>query len=131
LVELEEPVAVLVDGYNAQFHVDRVDFTSGTARRHLVDALKRLRLAATARHRVVVVYDSTMPGERAARTSLGGVEIRFAEEDRIADEEIVAMTAHLDRAVVISSDRAVREGAEANGAVVLWSEALGDWLARL
>lgn len=130
LIELEQPVVVLVDGYNAQFHVDREDFTSGSARRHLVDALKRLRSAATSRHRVVVVYDSTMPGERAARTSLGGVEIRFAEEDLIADEEIVDMAGHLDRAVVVSSDRAVREGAEANGAIVLWSEALAAWLTR-
>jgi predicted RNA-binding protein with PIN domain len=130
LIGLPESVVVVVDGYNAQFHVDRADFTSGAARRRLVDALKRLRSATAAKHRVVVVYDSTMPGDREARTSLGGVEIRFAEEDRIADEEIVEMAANLDRAVVISSDRAVREGAEGNGAVVLWSEALGTWLAR-
>lgn len=131
LVDLEQPVTVLVDGYNAQFHIDRGDFTSGVARRNLVAALKRLRAAAAVRHRFVVVYDSTMPGERDARTSLGGVEVRFAEEDRIADEEIVEITATLDQAVVISSDRAVREGAEANGAVVLWSEALGAWLGRV
>ncbi len=130
LLELTEPVVVVVDGYNAQFHVDRADFTSGAARRHLVDALKRLREAATAAHRIVVVYDSTLPGERVARSSLGGVEIRFAEKDRIADEEIVAMVEDLGRVVAICSDREVREGAEDGGAVVLWSEALDDWLGR-
>jgi rRNA-processing protein FCF1 len=79
---------------------------------------------------VVVVYDSTLPGDRSARTSAGGVETRFAEKDRIADEELVEMAGRLDNAVVISSDRAVRDGAEANGAVVLWSEALASWLSR-
>ncbi len=130
LLGLDEPVVVLVDGYNAQFHIDGSDFTSGGARRRLIEALKRLRSAATVKHRVVVVYDSTLPGEREGRTSLGGVEVRFAEKDRIADEEIVEMTAGLDRVVVVSSDRAVRDGAEDNGAVVFWSEALEQWLTR-
>ena len=59
------------------------------------------------------------------------MEIRFAADDRIADEEIVELAAELDDVVVISSDREVREQAEAGGAVVLWSEALAQWLARL
>lgn len=130
LIGLERPAVVLVDGYNAQFHVDRADFSSGAARRHLIEALKRLRTISAAKHRFVVVYDSTLPGERVARTSLGGVEVRFAPEDRIADEEIVDLASHLQRVVVISSDRAVREGAEADGALVLWSEALAEWLER-
>ncbi len=130
LVGLEEPAVVLVDGYNAQFHVNRTDFTSGAARRSLVAALKRLRTACATKHRMVVVYDSTLPGERVARSSLGGVEVRFAEKNLIADEEIVAMAADLDRVVVISSDREVREGSEDAGAVVLWSEALAAWLDR-
>ncbi len=130
LIGLDRPAVVLVDGYNAQFHIDRADFTSGAARRRLVDVLMRLRSSADTRHRVVVVYDSTLPGDRSARTSAGGVETRFAEKDRIADEELVEMAGRLDNAVVISSDRAVRDGAEANGAVVLWSEALASWLSR-
>jgi len=130
LLTLDRPVVILVDGYNAQFHINPEDFTSGASRRALVEALQRLRAAATAPHRVVVVYDSTLPGERIARTAQGGVEVRFAEQELIADEEIVAMAAELDEAIVISSDREVREGAEANRAVVLWSEALRDWLNR-
>ena len=130
LLGLDESVVVLVDGYNVQFHIDDKDFTSGGARRRLVEALKRLRTASPSKHRIVVVYDSTLPGERIARTSLGGVEVRFADKDRIADEEIVEMTSELPRAVVISSDRAVRDGAEGNGAVVLWSESLAAWLER-
>lgn len=130
LIDLEEAVVVLVDGYNAQFHMGEADFTSGASRRRLVEVLQRVRNAATAPHRVVAVFDSTLPGARDARTSLGGVEVRFAEEDRIADEEIVEMAAEFENVVVISSDREVREGAEANGAVVLWSEALAAWVAR-
>jgi predicted RNA-binding protein with PIN domain len=131
LLGLTEPVTVLIDGYNAQFHIDRSDFTSGTARRNLVGALRRLRESGETRHRIVVVFDSTLPGERIPRSALGGVEVRFTEQDVIADEEIVAMIEHLDRAVVISSDREVREGAEAGGAIVLWSEALAEWMERL
>ncbi len=130
LLGLDRPVVVVVDGYNAQFHINRDDFTSGASRRAMVDALQRLRAAATSPHRLVVVYDSTLPGERIARSAQRGVEVRFAEKDLIADEEIVAMAEELDEAVVISSDREVREGAEAGGAVVLWSEALRDWLQR-
>jgi predicted RNA-binding protein with PIN domain len=130
LVGLEDPAVVLVDGYNVQFHINRSDFISGSARRSLVDALKRLRTASTNKHRIVVVYDSTLPGERIARSSLGGVEVRFAEKDLIADEELVAMAGDLERVVVISSDREVREGSEGAGAVVLWSEAIAAWLDR-
>jgi predicted RNA-binding protein with PIN domain len=78
----------------------------------------------------VVVFDSTLPGAREARSAIGGVEVRFAEDDRIADEEIIDAAAELSDVVVISSDRAVREGAEERGAVVLWSEALTGWLDR-
>ena len=130
LLSLEQPVVVIVDGYNAQFHLDPADFTSGESRRKLIDALKRLRAAASFPHRMVVVYDSTLPGARDAGTAVGGVEVRFAEDDRIADEEIIDAAAELPDVVVISSDRAVRDGAEARGAVVLWSEALVGWLAR-
>ena len=130
LLSLEQSVVVIVDGYNAQFHLDPADFTSGTARRKLIETLRRLRNAATTAHRIMVVFDSTLPGARAARSTLGGVEVRFAEDDRIADEEIVEAAAQLTDVVVISSDRAVRDGAEDEGAVVLWSEALVGWLGR-
>lgn len=130
LLGLEEAVVVLVDGYNAQFHIDGSDFTSAGSRRNLVEVMQRLRGAAAVGHRLVIVYDSTLPGTRDARTSLGGVEVRFAAADRIADEEIVEMTAGLSHVVVITSDREVREGAESNGAVVLWSEALAAWVER-
>ncbi len=131
LLTLDRPVVVLVDGYNAQFHTSPDDFTSGAARRALVDALRRLRASADAPHRIVVVYDSTLPGDRSDRTAEGGVEVRFAEQDSIADEEIIALASDHSEVVVVSSDREVREGSEAGGAVVLWSEALRDFLQRV
>lgn len=130
LLGIELPVTVLVDGYNVQFHIDREEFMSGAARRQLIGVIERLRRKARAPHRFVIVYDSTLPGDRDARTSTGGVEIRFAEAERIADEEIIELAGELNRVVVISSDREVREGSEDAGAAVLWSEALEAWARR-
>jgi predicted RNA-binding protein with PIN domain len=130
LLRIESPVTVLVDGYNAQFYIDRDDFISGAARRNLFGLIERLRRSSRVPHRFVIVYDSALPGGRDPRTSVGGVEVRFAEEDRIADDELIELAAELDRVVVVTSDREVREGAEEEGAVVLWSEALEAWARR-
>jgi hypothetical protein len=45
-----------------------------------------------------------------------------------ADEEIISLAGQVPGLVVITSDRRVREEAEARGAIGLWSEALVDWL---
>lgn len=129
LVASAGPFSLVVDGYNVLFHLDRGDFSTGRARQRLAHELGRLkREAGTAR--VIVVYDSTLPGGRRARPTAAGVEIRFAEEDRLADEEVIVLAGELTGAVVVvSSDREVREGAEAAGALVLWSEALVGWIA--
>jgi predicted RNA-binding protein with PIN domain len=121
--------SLIVDGYNVLFHLDRGDFSTGRARQRLAQQLGRLkREAGTAR--VIVVYDSALPGGRRARPTAGGVEVRFAEEGRLADEEVILLAGELTGAVVVvSSDREVREGAEAAGALALWSEALVGWIA--
>jgi predicted RNA-binding protein with PIN domain len=121
--------SLVVDGYNVLFHLDRGDFSTGLARQRLAQELGRLkREAGTAR--VIVVYDSALPGGRRARPTPGGIDVRFAEEDRLADEEVILLAAELEGAVVVvSSDREVREGAEAVGALALWSEALVGWIA--
>jgi len=121
--------SLIVDGYNVLFHLDRGDFSTGRARQRLAQELGRLkREAGTAR--VIVVYDSALPGGRRARPTAGGVEVRFAEEDRLADEEVILLAGDLTGSVVVvSSDREVREGAESAGALALWSEALVGWIA--
>ena len=124
------PALVLVDGYNVSFGLADRAFSSGASRERLNHELARL--ATRAPHlRVVAVYDSTLEGERGAANGPGGVEVVFASEERLADEEIVAMARAAEGAVaVISSDREVRDGAERAGAVALWGSALVAWIRK-
>ena len=131
LARQPRPFTLVVDGYNVLFHLDRGDFSTGRARQRLSQELGRLkREAGTAR--VVVVYDSALPGGRRVRPSAGGVEVRFAEEDRLADEEVILLAGELTGAVVVvSSDREVREGAEAAGAFLERGASLDEYSARI
>ncbi len=128
LLGRSDAFTVVVDGYNVLFLLDPNDFSSGSARQRLNHALNRLRRQSQSSLRVIAVYDSSLPGERDIATA-GSIEVRFAQEDRLADEEVVALAEELrGSVVVISTDREVREGAEAAGAVALWSESLVAWI---
>lgn len=129
LASVEVPITVIVDGYNVLFNIDPTA-TTGRARDMLAQHLARFRRGAgTAR--VVVVYDSDLPGDREPRTLPGGVEVHFADDDRQADDEVVDLAASARGSVtVITSDRRLRERSEIVGALTLWSEALADWIAR-
>lgn len=129
LAERSAPTTLVVDGYNAGFHL-----TGGrepaAARRRLGLAIDRLSRIASGPLRMVIVYDSSvetappMPGA-------AGPEVRFTEPGTPADEEIARLAAALPGAVVVvSSDRWVREVAETAGALALWSEALVDWSGK-
>jgi hypothetical protein len=57
--------------------------------------------------------------------------VRFSEPDRTADDDVIDLSRELPPpVVVISNDRAVREGSEAGGALALWSSALVAWSSR-
>ncbi len=115
---------VIVDGYNLLFRLAGDRPPSGQARTRLESALRNLHRRSASRHAVIVVYDSTLGGDRSPTTA-GGLEVRFAARDRLADEEITALAAGMSGpVVVVSSDREVREGAAHPGVVALWSEAL-------
>ena len=126
----EERQQHIVDRARREGRVDVADLSAELA---VTGETIRRDLSVLERHGLLRrVHGGAIPVERlgfepalAARDTL-----LTAEKDRIADEEIVAMAEGLDRVVVISSDREVREGSEDGGAVVLWSEALKDWLAR-
>ena len=93
-------------------------------------ALDRLQQVARGPMRVVAVFDSRL-GPAGEVPAPGPVEVRFTAEEGGADEEIAVLAGALGGArVVVSSDRAVREAAEAAGAMTLWSEALRDWSRR-
>lgn len=119
------PVTVIVDGYNVAHRLDPATATLGVTRRRINQGLQRLRRQSAASHRMIVVYDSAMAGSRGDAEGPAGVEVRFAEAGRLADDEVIDLAGSLSGpVVVVSSDREVREGSVGHGAIGLWAEAL-------
>jgi hypothetical protein len=120
----EGPLLVIVDGYNVGLKM-----TAGSpaeVRARLSAVLDRLVVIAPTRLRVSVVWDSSL-GD-AAMKRRGRLEVRFAAAGEEADDVVVATARDADvPAVVISSDREVRDRSEAVGALALWSDALVAW----
>ncbi|MEX2323830.1 MAG: NYN domain-containing protein [Acidimicrobiia bacterium] len=115
------PIWLIVDGYNVGLQV--VD-EPGEARERLWVVGTRLVTAGSLL--VSLVWDSR-DGEHQV-TRQRGLEVRFAGLGTTADDEIVAMLASASRpAVVVTSDRELRERAIARGATVIQSEALIAW----
>ena len=117
------PVHIIIDGYNlirqsARFAaIECRDLQQG--REALVEALaayRRLR-----HHPVTVVFDGTAaPGFSQRRDRWRGVEIRFSAYGESADTLIRRMAAtERDRALVVSSDRAVTQTAAGYGAAII------------
>jgi len=122
-------LTVIVDGYNVLHQLEAAGPSARGGRRRLNDELRRWRRLSASPLRVVVVYDSSSPEPRRARSGVSGLEIRFAAEDRSADEEVVELAGVVEGpVVVISSDREIRDHAEAAGALTLWTEALVNWV---
>jgi predicted RNA-binding protein with PIN domain len=129
LTSYEEPFSVIVDGYNVTFLLEEENFTEPVARRRLNEGLARFRRMAAAPTHVIVVYDSEQSGGVSSSGGPGGIEVRFTETGLAADEEILALAERASgRVAVITTDRRVREGAEATGALGLWSQALVEWI---
>jgi predicted RNA-binding protein with PIN domain len=129
LARRREATTLVVDGYNAAFQlVEPGNAAEGRHRLRLL--LERLVRVAVGSLRTIVIYDSAVdldPAPPAANT----VEIRFTSAGVSADDEIEALIPALDGpVVVVSSDREVRERAEASGALALWSEGLAQWWQR-
>jgi hypothetical protein len=131
LLERRDATTVIVDGYNVGFALAGSG-EPAAARRRLGVAVAPLPRLAAGPLRVVVVYDSSIEAEQGeAPEQSGRVTTRFAPPGRSADEEIVGLAgSQAGAVVVVSGDRAVREGAEALGAVALWSRALAEWATR-
>lgn len=117
---MRRPLRWLIDGYNVAFQVD--DEPDSATRTRLVAAGGRLAALAAPGSMVVVVFDSSvdsssLPAERRVR-------VVYAPS---ADEWILEQA--VPGAVVVSSDRRVREEAESAGSLGVWSEALAAWIA--
>ncbi|MDH3499151.1 MAG: NYN domain-containing protein [Acidimicrobiia bacterium] len=129
LVSLGRPVVIVVDGYNVTHLLAPDQPTASGTRDRLNRDLARLRRLGTATPRVVVVYDSSIEGGITSERGPEGVEIRFTSDGHTADDEILYLATELgSSAVVVTSDRRVREGAERLGSLGLWSEALVAWI---
>jgi predicted RNA-binding protein with PIN domain len=109
-------VPVVVDGYNL-LHA-RGAAPSAETRQAL---LRDLRRWATARGRpVVLVFDAWAGGERAAREERHGpVTVVYTRAGERADAHIVRWVETHREAVVVTSDRAVQQGARRRGAAVV------------
>ena len=127
LLRQPQPFTMVVDGYNVAFQL--VGDSTKAARDRVNEELSRLRLRAMTPAQVTVVYDSSVNSEVETASGPGGIRVRFTREGHIADEEIAEMVSALEGpVVVVSSDREVREGTAEFGAIVLWSEALIQWI---
>ena len=129
LLTVDRSFVLLVDGYNLGYHLDHVRFNSPEIRRRLENDLVRLKALARGRPQVTVVYDSTQTGGTTSDSVAGGIEVRFTSAGHTADDELVHLAGVLgESAVVVSSDRMVRERAQEAGSLGLWSEALAGWM---
>lgn len=109
-------VPVVIDGYNLLYA--RGEAPSPASRERLVRDL--VRWAGTRQRRAVVVFDAWAQGERVEReTARGPVTVCFTRYGERADEHIVRWVATRPEAVVVTSDRAVRQAASRRGAAVL------------
>ena len=122
MLQQERPVTLVIDGYNVSFQLDESRWRTPELREQVREGLTRLRRLARGPLPTVLVFDSK---EEEAKIP-GSVEVRFVAS---ADDEIVRLAAGLPGdVVVISTDREVRERAEHNGAIALWSDALVSWM---
>jgi predicted RNA-binding protein with PIN domain len=111
-------VAVIVDGYNVSM-LAWPDSSAADQRERLCDALAEFQLRM--RCEVTVVFDGAeVPGVRPLRRR--GLRVVFSAAGQEADEVVVGEVMFRPAEVpviVVSSDREVRAGAEAEGATSL------------
>jgi predicted RNA-binding protein with PIN domain len=127
---------LIVDGYNLIRQwpelamLDREELQAG--REALLAELGAYRRAR--RHEITVVFDGrglgdAAAGERTAGERTAGVVVRYSRQGETADAVIGRLAAEgRERAVVVSSDRAVVAEARRHGAAALSSP---EFLARL
>ena len=113
------PVPVIIDGYNLLYA--RGETPSAASRAQLVSDLTGW--ARAQRRRVVLVWDAWAGGTREAHEEAHGpVTVYFTRVGERADAFIVRWVAAHPEAVVVTSDRAVQQGAARRGAAVLEAE---------
>ena len=113
------PVPVIVDGYNLLYA--RGEAPSPATRAELVADL--VGWARARNRRVLLVFDAWAHGTREAHEEAHGpVSVCYTRAGEPADAFIVRWVAEHPEAVVVTSDRAVQQGAARRGAAVLDAE---------
>jgi len=121
------PQVWIVDGHNLAHRLDPTRFTQPELRSEIADVFTALRRHSAGPLRAVIVFDTGAPVGDQVQAS-PGVDLIFVGD---ADSEVVVLAGvHGGESVVVSSDREVRLGAAESGAVVIWSEAIVDFLRR-
>lgn len=123
---------LIVDGYNLIRQwpelamLDRADLEGG--REALLRELARYRRVRA--HDITVVFDGReRSGAAESPARAAGIAVRYSRQGETADEVIGRLAAEgRQRAVVVSSDRAVMGEARRHGAACLSSEAFLDRL---
>ena len=123
LLSVPTSVTVVVDGHNVAFDLGAA--SEGVARERVIQAAARLRRLADGPRSVTVYFDTSIdPQDRRP----GGVTVRFVPD---ADEAIAEAVAGIaGPAVVVTTDRGLRERAEATGAITVWGSAFVEWMRR-
>jgi predicted RNA-binding protein with PIN domain len=117
---------LVVDGYNVGFVLREGSTPNAATRAVLAGALAQWSRTAVARWKVVIVYDSAVASGK--HPAPRGVEVQFVPS---ADDAVVELASRWGRmAVVVTSDRAVREAAESHQSLGLWAEALAAWITH-
>jgi predicted RNA-binding protein with PIN domain len=116
---------IIIDGYNLirqspiLRRLDRLDIAEG--REELLRRLVSYRKIRP--HRITVVFDGAgAPIPTGERDRVSGIDVRFSRAGESADAVIRRMAAReKERALVVSSDRAVADYAAGRGAAVIES----------
>ncbi len=126
-------IHIIIDGYNlirqsaVLAGLDRQDLQLG--RDALVDLLAAYKKVKP--HKITVVFDGTEQHSRyPSRDRVKGIEIRFSQADKSADDLIRRMAQNEKfKALVVSSDREVINAAESAGATAMDCVAFEDKVA--
>ena len=118
-------VPVVIDGYNLLYA--RGEAPSAESREALIRDL--VRWARLRQRSVVLVFDAWAQGTREAREATRGpVTVHFTRQGERADAYIVRWVGQHREAVVVTSDRAVQQGARRRGAAILGAADFADRL---
>ncbi len=120
---------LLIDGHNLIAQMPDLSLDDPDDEQKMVVVLRKY--AAWRRAKVVVVFDSGLPGGRSNELSGGGVTAIFAGSHTIADRVLMERIRELKKPgewIVVSSDREVQVAA-ARRHLIVWSSP--DFIKRL